>query len=231
MDMCAQPELVHRLAAFLRDGILAAQDLAEQQGDWGLTSHENQAMCYGAGLADPRPNARGVQRSQLWGYMASQEFTAVSPQMHEEFLLRYQMPILARYGQAAYGCCENLTEKIDLLRTIPNLRRISLAPSADVARCCEQVGRDYVMSYRPNPSEMMCCGFDEAHIRKVLRRDLAPLAGRPFDVTLKDADTCQGEPWRLKRWVDIVREETAKAVEGSRAVRRHVGPVPERAFA
>ena len=139
-DMMDRPEWLGELMAFLRDGVLAAHDQAEAAGDWSLAEHENQAMPYARELPDPAPNSHGAKRSQLWGYQAAQEFTLVSPAMHEEFLLRYQRPILDKFGLVAYGCCEDLTKKIDMLRTVPNLRRIGIAPRADVASCAEQIG-------------------------------------------------------------------------------------------
>ncbi|GAI58840.1 unnamed protein product [marine sediment metagenome] len=49
-----------------------------------------------------------------------------------------------KFGLVAYGCCEDLTYKVDMLRQIPNLRRIAVPPFADAAKCAEQIGRDYV---------------------------------------------------------------------------------------
>jgi hypothetical protein len=140
--------------------------------------------------------------------MASQEFTAVSPAMHEEFLLRYQLPILARFGLTAYGCCEDLTRKIPMLRRIPNLRRIAVSPFADAAKCAAEIGRDYVLSYRPSPTDMVGYGFDLARIRGILRRDLAACHrhGCHTDVTLKDVETVEGDPTRVGRWVEATRE-------------------------
>lgn len=206
LDMMDRPEWLHELMAVLRDGVLASHDEAEAAGDWSLADHLNQAFGYAPELPDPAPNRHGAQRRQLWGYQAAQEFTLVSPAMHEEFLLRYQRPILDRFGLVAYGCCEDLTRKIDMLRTVPNLRRIAVAPAADVARCAEQIGRDYVMSYRPNPAEMVCCGFDEDRIRQIVRRDLATCRGLCVDITLKDVNTVENQPQRLGRWVRIVKE-------------------------
>jgi len=113
---------------------------------------------------------------------------------------------MEKFGLVAYGCCENLSEKIDILRQIPNLRRIAVAPSADVRRCSEQIGRDYVFSYRPNPAEMVCCGFDPEHVRTVLRRDLNDCRGCCVDITLKDVETVEGDPGRLQAWAQIARE-------------------------
>jgi hypothetical protein len=126
--------------------------------------------------------------------------------MHDEFLLQYQLPILEHFGMVAYGCCEDLTRKIDMLRQIPNLRRIAVTPRADIAACAEQIGNDYVISWRPNPAEMVCCGFDEDRIRRITREGLEACRGLNVDITLKDIDTVQNDPSRLARWAAITRE-------------------------
>jgi len=206
MDMVDDPEGLRRLVKFMSDGILKTHDEAEQGGDWGLSSHQNQAMPYAEELPDPKANTNGVKRSCLWAYMAAQEFTAVSPSMHEEFLLRYQLPILNHFGLVAYGCCEDLTHKIGMLRQIPNLRRIAVSPFANVKACAEQIGKDYVISYRPSPSDMVGYGFDESRVRTILSQDLIACRGCHVDVTLKDVETVQGDHGRVRRWVSLTRK-------------------------
>ncbi len=206
LDMLDHPEGLHRLVKFMSEGILKVQAEAEAAGDWGLCAHENQAMPYAEELEDPAANHNGVRRRQLWGYMAAQELTAVSPAMHDEFMLRYQIPILKHFGLVAYGCCEDLTHKIDRLRQIPNLRRIAVAPSANVRRCAEQIGRDYVLSYRPSPADMVSYGLDRARIRSILKRDLEACRDGFVDITLKDVETVGKDPNRVKDWVTLTRE-------------------------
>jgi hypothetical protein len=206
LDMMDRPEWLHRVVAFMRDGILRAQEQAEAAGDWGLSAHQNQAMPYAEELEDPAPNARGVPRRKLWCFMAAQEFTLVSPAMHEEFLLAYQLPILSAFGLTAYGCCEDLSRKIGMLRKIPNLRRIAVSPFADVRRSVEQIGTDYVLSYRPSPSDMVGYGYDEGRIRSLLSKDLALCRDSHVDVTLKDVETVQSDPTRVRRWVQLTRQ-------------------------
>lgn len=206
VDMYESPEDLHELLAFLRDGILANQAQAEAAGDYSLTSQQNQAMTYAGELEAPRANSGPRKRKDLWGFLAAQEFTLISPEMHEEFLLRYQAPIAANFGLVHYGCCENLTRKIDMLRKIPNLRSIAVTPTADVARCAEQIGTDYVISWRPNPTDMVCCGFDENRIRRIIREGLECMRGYHVNIHLKDVETVEGETDRLSRWVRIVRE-------------------------
>lgn len=206
LDMMDNPEWLHRLCGFMRDGILRTHEQAEQAGDWGLSASHNQAMPYAEETEDPAPDTRGTPRARIWGYMAAQEFTLVSPQMHEEFLLEYQLPILAKFGLTAYGCCEDLTKKIDMLRRVPNLRRIAVAPVADAPKCAEQIRGDYVLSYRPSPSDMVGYGFDPDRIRRILRRDLAACRECHVDITLKDVETVEGDPTRVRKWIEITRD-------------------------
>jgi hypothetical protein len=204
-DMVDHPRWLHGVLAYMRDGILTTHEEAEAAGDWRLCAHENQAMPYAEELPDPSPDPTPVPRKQLWCFVAAQELTLVSPRMHDEFMLQYQLPIMEQFGLVAYGCCEDLTEKIDILRQIPKLRRIAVAPRADVRRCAEQIGSDYVFSWRPNPAEMVCCDFDRDRIKRVVRDAIDATKGCHIDITLKDIHTVQGEPQRLREWVRIVR--------------------------
>ena len=206
MDMYDNPAWLHSLVGFMSKGILKVHNEAEKAGDWGLSAHENQAMPYAEELPDPAPNVNGIKQQKLWAFMAAQEFTAISPDMHNEFLLQYQLPILRHFGLVSYGCCEDLTNKIDMLRQIPNLRRIAVAYSADAARCAEQIGRDYVLSYRPSPADMVSYNFDETLIRKIISRDLKACRRCHVDITLKDVETVGRDPDRVGRWVKVTRE-------------------------
>ena len=68
-----------------------------------------------------------------------------------------------------YGCCEPLDRKIDIVRKLPNLRKISITPWADVKRAAEQMGPDFVMARKPNPAMVAVPELDE----DALRADIA----------------------------------------------------------
>ncbi|MGC9359866.1 MAG: hypothetical protein ACP5G7_05730, partial [Anaerolineae bacterium] len=199
-DMHDRPNWLHRLLAHMRDGILRTHEQAEQAGHWTLANHQNQAMPYAQELPDPSSDGAPVRRKQLWTFVASQELTGVGPRLWDEFMLQYQIPLMAPFGLSAYGCCEDLTRKINLLRQIANLRRIAVAPAADVARCAEQIGDAYVLSYRPSPADMVAYGWDEDRVRTILREDLIACQrnGCVVDVTLKDVETVQSDPNRIR---------------------------------
>lgn len=205
-DMYEEPERLHELLSTMRDGVLAAQDAAEQAGDLGLTGFTPQhPMPYDREVEEPRPNAHGQNRKDLWYFCAAQEFIGVSPKFHEAFMLDYQLPILSKYKKVHYGCCEDLTKKIDMLRKVPNLEIISVTPSANVRACAEQIGGDYLISWRPNPTDMVCSTWDEDRIRRITTEAKDAMKACRFCVHLKDVETVCGEPQRLGKWVGMTR--------------------------
>ena len=209
IDMLDNPEWLHRLLAFMRDGILKVHREAEAAGHWTLGDHENQSVPYADELPAPRANSEPVPMKSLWCLMAAQEMTLISPEMHDEFMLQYQIPICKLFGLVAYGCCEDLSRKIGILRQIPNLRRIAVTPWADVARSAEAIGGDYCASWRPSPADTVCMTFDVDRIRAILRAGLAVFRrhGCPVEINLKDVRTLQGDKSRLRRFAEVCRQE------------------------
>jgi hypothetical protein len=147
------PDLIHGLMRFMRDAVLAHLDQSEATGDWSTADNQNYGMPPDAhDLPEPKANSYEAKLKDLWFFTHAQEFEGVSPSQHQEFLLQYQMPIMEKFGLVNYGCCETLDDKIDILRTIPNLRRILMGPLADLKQGCEQIGGDYIVSWRPSPT-------------------------------------------------------------------------------
>jgi len=210
-DACDRPEWLHKLLAYMRDGILKNMDETEAAGDFSYVCHQNQAMPYMRGLA--APGGGKAAQSQLWGYMAAQEFTTFGPDMFDEFMFAYQKPILERYAAVAYGCCEDLTHKIDVIKKLKNLRRIGVSPFADLKKCAEQIGGDYILSWRPDPSDMVSRGVDEDRVRKYIRGGINIMKQNKcvYDITLKDVETVAGDADAIINWTRIVRDEINRA--------------------
>jgi hypothetical protein len=200
-----RPEWMRELIGRMSQGILKVQTEAENAEDTSLNSGINQSIPYSRELPDPAPNIRGAKRSQLWGFFAAEEFTLISPEMFDEFMLRYQLPIMEPYGLISYGCCEDLTRKIDLLRKVKNLRRIAVNSCADLSRCAEQIGQDYVLSWRPNPAEHVCAHFDPEAVAHDIKSGLKKLGDCHVDITLQNIQTVGGDPDRLVKWARTVR--------------------------
>jgi hypothetical protein len=212
ISLYEKPDLVHGLMALMRDAVIANLKQGEAAGDWSTVESNNYAVPqYCHELPDPQANTHGARLKDLHLFMHAQEFETVSPEQHEEFLLRYQLPIMNLFGRVNYGCCESLHNKIALLRRIPNLRKVLSGPLADLRTVVEAVGIDYIISWRPNPAIMVSCGFDPAGVRRGIREALAMARGCHVEIILKELLTVQHDMGRLVEWARIAREEAERA--------------------
>ena len=210
LDLADRPEWVHQCLQFLLDGTLENLDAVEKEGALGLNNGQDYVSSGGVGYTDelPLPDFDGrVRTKDLWGFATTQIFSEVSPAMHEEFALRYEKQFLSRFGLNCYGCCEPLHLKMDQVRQIPRLRRVSMSPWVDMARAAEELRDEIIFSRKPNPAMLAQPDWDEDSIRRAARGDLEKTRGCVFETIMKDTHTVNGEPFRLAEWVRITKEE------------------------
>jgi hypothetical protein len=149
----------------------------------------------------------------MWGFCEAQTMSEVSPAMHDEFVLTYQLPILERFGLNCYGCCEPLHLKLDLLTAkVPRMRRISISPWADKRVSAEKLGGDFIFSWKPNPAALAAVEFDTEWVRQDIREtvDIAREHGCVLEMIIKDTHTCNHQPWRFDEWCRIAMEEAER---------------------
>ena len=142
----------------------------------------------------------------MWGCGAAQIFSAVSSAMHEEFSLKYEIEWMSRFGLNYYGCCEPLDKKIDILKKIPRLRKISMNSWVDLESAAEKVGGDYVFSYKPNPAIFAEDLWDIRSVKKNLAEDFKKLEKCNTEIILKDISTVKYQPERLWQWAKAAVE-------------------------
>lgn len=209
-DMIDRPDWVHGWMERLTQWWLSAVDQYEKLNVLSLNNGNNTVGPGGLGFTDALPQAdfdgTHVRCKDQWAHATTQIFADVSPAMHIEFALNYEKRFLSRFGLASYGCCEPLDKKIDILKTIPNLRRVSMSPWVDVARGAEGLGSDYVFSYKPNPAVLGMPTWDVDYARNLLRDVFAKTRGCVVEVLMKDLHTCRGEPRRMWEWVDMAMQ-------------------------
>ena len=202
VDLMDRPAWVHRLMHTLMDGFLGVMDQYEQSG---LLTLNNVGLmsCDDLPQADFSPERSRL--CDLWGRGESQEFHGVSPMQYEEFLLRYQKPILERWGLTFYGCCEDLTNKIDMVLSIPNLRKFVCSPWTDVATLAAAVGSRYCIEWRQKASDVVYVS-DLAPVRQHLERGLASASGCSLMIVLQELETLNGDLRRLHDWAALAKE-------------------------
>jgi len=151
-----------------------------------------------------------VRPCDQWGCATPQIFSDVSPRMHEEFALRYELRWLSQFGLNYYGCCEPLHTKLDILAAVPNLRKVSMSPRADVEKMVERACDTYVLSHKPNPAVFATDTWNPDQARRDLRQVLDKTRGCTVEVIMKDISTVRYEPRRLWEWSRIAMEEVAR---------------------
>ena len=213
LDMYDHPAELHRLMAILRDGHLARLDFLEQGNLLSLNNDNTYVGSGGFGFTGelPQPDfADRVRTMDMWGFCESQETVQVSPEMFEEFVFPYQVPILERFGLNCYGCCEPLHSRWHVVKRFPRLRRISVSPWADVAKMAEFLGADYIYSYKPSPADLSRPTIDEDRIRAELRGVLESTRACRVEVIMKDNHTIGNNPQNVIRWCRIAQEEAGR---------------------
>ncbi|MGC9468780.1 MAG: hypothetical protein ACP5HS_09320 [Anaerolineae bacterium] len=206
IDLVDRPAFIHAMMERITTGYLSMLTQLEEQGLLGTP--QSLIHCTGAytdelpapGYDPSRPRAK-----DLWTFGMAQIFASVSPRMHQEFDIDYASRWYERFGLGYYGCCEPLDTKMDIVRKIPNVRKVSMSPWVDVERGAERIGRDFVFSRKPSPALVATDVMDEAAIREDLAATLAACQrhGTPVELILKDISTVRYEPQRLWRWADI----------------------------
>jgi hypothetical protein len=130
--------------------------------------------------------------------------------MHEEFSLPCDRQWLARFGLGCYGCCEPLHHKVGILRSIPNLRRISMSPWVDVAAGADAIGRHFIFSSKPNPALLAGESWNREAARAAIRDVLDETRGCAVEFIMKDTRTCRADPRRITEWTQMAMEEVQR---------------------
>ena len=210
IDMYDEPDMVHEAMSIYEDGY---RQLIRQYVDYNLLSLNNDGTYHASGgfgytsqLPNSDYNPDKIRPCDIWAFAESQEMASVSPQMHEEFVRVYEKRLLEPFGLNGYGCCDPMDEKLVDVFLIPNIRRISISPFANIEKCAPKMGNKYIFSWKPNPS-MLAGGFSVETVRNYVEHaiDVTKQFGCVLEIILKDTHTCDSHPERFEKWIDAVR--------------------------
>ena len=201
VDMYDRPEYLHALMKKFTSAKMAELDFFEKNME--VDNEITDLHC------TPHP-VSGLASSGLkgtWYRRMAQSLGVVSPDMFEEFEVDYIYPLAERFAYTYYGCCESLDDRIDTIRKIPNLRKIGCSPWANLEKCAEQIGKDYVLARKPNPSNVALHTNPDV-IREEIEATVKACIknGCPYDYVLKDITTVSGRPENLIVWSQTVSD-------------------------
>lgn len=213
-DMTENPNMLRDAMSFLEEGF---RNVVRQYVDMNLLSLNNDSSYHNSGgvgytdeLPQPDCDPNRVRPIDMWASAEAQELDIVSPEMHEEFSMQYERRLLEPFGLTGYGCCDDLTPKLDDVLRIPRMRRISIAPFADVEKSAEKLGGKAIFSWKPKPA-FLVGEFNDERVRADIRHTLDAARDCVVEMILKDTHTCEHHPERFTRWTEIA-QECARAV-------------------
>jgi len=204
-----KPDYMHRLLTRMTNGYDGMLDQLEEQGV--LCGVQSLVHCTGA-FTDDLPadgyDPEEPRTKDIWMFGLAQMLGSVSPSMYKEFEVDYISRICKRFGQVYCGCCEPLDAKLDVVRLIPNVRKISMSPWVDQEKGAEGIAGNYVFSRKPNPAFLATDAFNPDMVRADLQttRSICDRHGCSLEFILKDISTVRYRPERLSEWARIAME-------------------------
>jgi hypothetical protein len=214
LDFYDEPEYVHKTMQLIQNWTIRRLEFFEKNDLLTLNNDGSYVGSGSQGFTDelPASDFNGTVRiKDMWGLSESQVSVGVSNPMFEEFIFRYQQPVMERFGLSCYGCCEPMHERIDIVRRTKNLRRVSVSPWADKEIMAQKLGRDFIYSAKPNPSFLTLEHIDEEASRKEVRHILDVARDSCLELVMKDNHTLGRNPNNIKDFVKIAREEISRA--------------------
>lgn len=209
LDLLVRPDFIHRT---LEKVTAISHAILDQLVEQGLFHEEREVVhCTGAysdELEICAEQATAPSPANSWTFGMAQIFSSVSSETHKEFETEYAKSWYERFKLGYYGCCEPLDTKVDIIRELPHVRKISMSPWVDVERGAEAIGSDFVFSRKPSPAFLAWDDMDENIVRADLQKtlDACTTHGCPVELILKDISTVRYDPQRLWRWAEIAME-------------------------
>lgn len=202
-----EPEMIHALMEKLTQGIIGMIEQMNRQELFDI--HSNLCHCSHTFLRDmPKEDDRALS-GNAWAFGLAQLFTAVSPQITDEFEVQYMKRIFPYFGAIYYGCCDRLDDRMKVIEKLPKIRKLSCSPWSDREHFAEMMPDYCVMSNKPNPAYLASGRLDEQLVRSDIRRTIAAAKAhnRNLELLLKDISTVNHNPACLWRWQEIAMEE------------------------
>jgi len=146
--------------------------------------------------------------SEIWGYMDSQETVGISSDMFGEFIFPYYKKIAEQYGLLSYGCCEPVHTHWEHIKTLSNLRKISISPWCDEDYMGDALRETKIIYHRKPAANMLGVGanLDEDAVRESIRKTLYATKGNTCEFTQRDVYTINKNANKARRYVELIRE-------------------------
>lgn len=174
-----------------------------------LQNHSFEAVAQGSMAFFEEPKISGpVKTTDLWGFLDSQETVGMSPQMFRAFIFPCYEKIARHFGRLSYGCCEPVCAFWEDIKTLPNLKKVSVSPWCDEDYMADQLrGTGIIYHRKPSPNFLgLGTTLDEEAFRAHIDKTLLTARGCQLEITQRDVYTINNDISKVQRYVRIIRE-------------------------
>jgi hypothetical protein len=216
MDIIEDPDWAHEALQRIADNFVKRFKLMEQAGVWGVPVKSDPLGSAGlrfvSGVPDwstaDDPATFAPKLAESWGFTCAEVYNCVSPVMHDEFGFEYDRQMMSMFKCINVGCCETLDTKVKQVRSLPNARKISVSEWCDVGLAAQELGADYVYSYRAAGVPFIQDPWDVQNVRDEIGKVLEVTKGMPVEIVLNIGGTLgEGDPaQKLIEWTRTVRD-------------------------
>lgn len=207
IELMDRPEMMHAMMEKLTQGLIG---MIHQMNELELFDiYSNVCHCSQTFLRDMPKEGDHMLSGNAWAFGLAQLFTSVSPEITDEFEVAYMKRVFPYFGAIYYGCCDRLDDRMDVIRKLPKIRKLSCSPWSVRERFAEEMPDYCVMSNKPNPAFLASGHLNEEVVREDIRRTIAAAKAhnRSLELILKDISTVNHNPACLWRWQEIAMEE------------------------
>ncbi len=204
-DLVDRPGFIHRIMTRMTQATLNGIHQANNLGLFDTSA--NLCHCSGIYTDELLPDfgaGFGKDSTHCWSFAMAQLFTSVSPHITEEFEIPYVKQLAANFGMLYYGCCERLDDRLSIVQTIPNIKKISCSPWSNKENFAANLNPKIIMSNKPSPAFLAAPAFDLTPVVKDLKEtcNIAKRNRIQVEFLLKDLSTVQYQLKRLTQWHD-----------------------------
>lgn len=174
-----------------------------------LQNHSYESLAQGSLCFWDEPKKQGnIKTTDLWGFMDSQETVGMSPEMFREFIFPCYKRIAELFGRMSYGCCEPVSAFWDNIKTLPNLKKVSISPWCDEEYMAENLrGSGIIYHRKPSPNFLgVGTTLDEDAFRAHIEKTVKTARGCKLEIAQRDVYTINRDINKVRRYVEIIRE-------------------------
>ncbi|MBR6808378.1 MAG: hypothetical protein IKM46_08375 [Clostridia bacterium] len=212
VSMYDYPELLHQVMDNATRVFESYYDFLEEKGlllpTNGVRAVAQESFAFNSEL----PTDKAVKTTDVWGFLESQETTAVSPDTFAEFVFPYQERLAKRFGLLSYGCCERVDAIWPQISKWKNLRKLSVSPFNNEPQVGEYLRGTNVVYYSKPRSEFVTLPgpLDEDAIRGCFKKIAEAASGCMLEIAQREVGTIFRDYERGRRYVQLAKETVEK---------------------